>query len=236
MIPTPSLSHLTKEDYRKVYEPAEDTFALLDALEEDAERITSQKVNRAPDSSGKGKLCVEIGSGSGCVSAFVSQILGSSDAYYICTDINPEANRCTDLTGKENKVTLNAIRTSLLESLTGRLENKVDLLLFNPPYVPTEEEEERMAQAEQSIQGSWAGGNTGTRLVDTIIDQGLVETLLSPGGSFYLVAIKQNDPEAIVARLNQRGLDSKVVLARRAGREHLHIIRSIKPTGEDDHQ
>ena len=86
----------------------------------------------------------------------------------------------------------------------------MDVLLFNPPYVPTPEEEEMMAQSGASIEGSWAGGSTGTKLVDEMIEGGLIEDVLSPGGSFYLVAIKQNDPAGLVTRLEKRGLASEV--------------------------
>lgn len=50
-LPTPDLSHLQWSDYEHIYEPSDDTFLLLDALEKDREFIE----NCSPF------LCVEIG-------------------------------------------------------------------------------------------------------------------------------------------------------------------------------
>lgn len=40
---TPNFSHITKEDFEHIYEPAEDTFLLLDALEKDIQTFQSLK-------------------------------------------------------------------------------------------------------------------------------------------------------------------------------------------------
>ncbi|OSD05886.1 putative methylase [Trametes coccinea BRFM310] len=214
MIPTPDLSHLKSEDYKHVYEPAEDTFILLDALEEDADELRRSKP----------LICLEIGSGSGCVSAFAGAILGPSAPLYLTTDINPYACRATRATGRQNRVPIEPILTSLTGPLRRRLRHAVDIMLFNPPYVPTDTDEADDAQQRANIAGAWAGGHDGMEVTNTLLDQ--VESLLSAKGRFYLVAVKQNDIHGICQRmLSQHGLKGETVLQRRAGREHLYVLK-----------
>ncbi|KAF9498096.1 S-adenosyl-L-methionine-dependent methyltransferase [Pleurotus eryngii] len=230
MIPTPNLSHLTAKDFERVYEPAEDTFLLLDALENDAEDLKSSLP----------LICLEIGSGSGCVSAFIGTLLGPSSALYLCTDINTHACQCTVATGRQNKVCLESVGTYLDRSLHTRLKHCVDLLVFNPPYVPTNSVEAESAQTSPAIASAWAGGVNGMELTNTFLKLapvGLLEEnpreLLAPQGRFYLVAVKENNiPNILATMLNEHNLAGKVVLRRRAGREHLHILRFEKQASQ----
>lgn len=194
MIPTPDLSHLRKADFDVIYEPAvlvdiEDTFILLDALEQDAAHLRSTNP----------LICLEIGSGSGCVSAFLAKLIGSSASLYLSTDINQHASLCTLKTGIQNQVSLNPVTANLVSPLRRRLHHAVDVLIFNPPYVPTDAFEADSAQKDRNISGAWAGGLDGTVVTDVLLNQ--VEELLSAQGRFYLVAVKQNDIPGIQQRM-----------------------------------
>ncbi|KIJ21476.1 hypothetical protein PAXINDRAFT_63754 [Paxillus involutus ATCC 200175] len=225
MIPTPDLSHLSDDDKLNVYDPAGkirycDTFLLLDGLEKDAEQLQKQKP----------LICLEIGSGSGCVSAFLGSILGPANALYLCTDINTRASVCTAATGEQNKIPLNPITCDLSGPLSPRLRHSVDIILFNPPYVPTDHDEASYAQDSAGIAGSWAGGADGMEITNRFLDN--VGDLLSDRGKFYLVALAQNNiPEIRQKMQNSFHLNSEVVIQRRAGRENLHIVRFSRSEG-----
>lgn len=115
---------------------------------------------------------------------------------------------------------------SLCDSIMQRLSQRVDVLVFNPPYVPTLSEEAGYAQQSRGIQGAWAGGLRGMEVTDQVLDLVGVrpisyhctilltfhfQKLLSDRGVFYLVAVKHNGIQAIRTRmLEEHQLSSEV--------------------------
>ena len=90
----PDLSHLLSSDYEHVYEPAEDSYLMMDALH--SERLFLHSRFTHP-------VCVEVGSGSGVLLAYLSRLLTRRGVYW-ATDINPRAAAATRRTMAANKV------------------------------------------------------------------------------------------------------------------------------------
>ena len=216
MLPTPDTLHLSIEKYKnRVYDPSEDTFLLLDALESDASYLNSIQPT----------LGLEVGVGSGCVSTFLCHSVLNNPIYMMCTDINPLALEASLETSTRNglKIPFQVLRTDLIDSLLPRLFNKVDVLIFNPPYVVTGPEE----VGSHSIEAAWAGGINGRQVIDRFLP--LVHSLLSSKGVFYLVTINENQPLQILNELkSQYGLEGSVFKSRKAGIEGLSILRIHK--------
>lgn len=64
---------------------------------------------------------------------------------------------------------LHPAQASFAKPFQTRLKGKIDVILLNPPYVPTEEEEFVMAQKKQDIECSWAGGLLGMQVTNAFL-------------------------------------------------------------------
>ncbi|CAI5740428.1 unnamed protein product [Hyaloperonospora brassicae] len=193
-----------------VYAPAEDTFLLLDALHDELPHLVALDP----------ALCVEIGCGSGAVFVYLATQLQQSktSAVFLATDINRLAASVAQQTATNNGVhTFDVVHTDLLQCFESRIQ--VDVLLFNPPYVPTPPEE----VGSRGIEAAWAGGIHGREVIDRLLPK--LNKLLSPCGVFYMVVVEENKPSDIAAVLAQDGFDTSVVRSTKATNERLSILK-----------
>lgn len=195
----------------EVYEPCDDSFALVDALL--ADRINL--VQHQPT------LCMEVGCGSGYVITSLALILGkeSVGAHFIATDINPLAVSVTQETLEAHGVHAELISTDIASGLEQRLAGSVDVMVVNPPYVPTPEDEVGC----EGIVSAWAGGENGRVVIDKILP--IADNLLSEKGWLYMVTLAANNPIQICRKMREKGYTSRIVLQRSTEEESLHIIK-----------
>ncbi|TQV99801.1 methyltransferase [Cordyceps javanica] len=250
MLPTPDTSHVP---YERVYEPAEDSFLLLDTLSSPAECtfLTNRFARHAP-------LIVEIGTGSGVVLGFVNAqcktIFGKPEILTAGIDMNAYACRATVATVNKAAVdeqasTSNGGGTYLGSSMADLTScfrpGAVDVLIFNPPYVPTSEMPVRPGTFSQDMPAaaaaapsfdddsyllalSYAGGADGMETTDRLLPD--LGRILSTRGCAYVLLCAQNKPDLvkrkIVEQLGQ-GWRAETVgsSGKTAGWEKLQVVR-----------
>lgn len=210
---TPITSHITFDDYKNVYEPAEDTFFLIDVIESELPHIRKRNAS----------VCLEIGTGSGIVITALSKSLQSS---VVCfgVDINEHAARISKLTASKNLTNVEIIKSDLLGAFRRK---SIDILLFNPPYVVTENEEIHNRNSgvvfNDNIIKSWAGGLNGRQIMDKVFVE--LDNLLAMNGVAYVLVIKDNKPDEIIADLVRLKFTAIIIGDRKIRGEHLFILK-----------
>lgn len=251
MIPTPSTSHVP---FNKVYEPAEDSFLLLDTLSSDAEKAFLQsrfnnhqlEVKAQSSFQSRSPFIIEIGSGSGVVISFVNTncktIMGRTDILTAGVDVNIFACRATKETvriaeNEQQAIAHGLYLGNILGDLTSFLQaGQVDILIFNPPYVASSElpkllplEDMGSFSCESHLLSlSYAGGVDGTETTNRLLNS--LPQILSPErGCAYVLLCAQNKPEEIKNKVKNFGSGWLVKTVGQSGNyagwEKLQIIR-----------
>lgn len=217
MLSTPVVPLLV-DTAQHVYEPAEDLFLLLDTLEAQREWLAEHAfAHRLP-------LVVEVGVGSGVVALFLAQHAIVPGLVVYGTDVNPHACVGARATAAHNHTWIETIETLLTTAIRPQL---VDLVVFNPPYVP--------AEAVPSLPSSpsshhWLdlaldGGNDGMEVTQRLLDQ--LPAVLAPNGVAYVLFCARNLLDQVLAATPPT-LAATVVASRKCAWEVLLVVRYIR--------
>jgi release factor glutamine methyltransferase len=167
-----------------VYAAQADTFLLISAL---------RREGLAPGSS-----VLDVGTGSGAVAVAAAELGASVTAVDISRRAVGAAWANAALRGKRIDVRIG----SLLEPVRGR---RFDLVVSNPPYVPSPERR----LPTRGIARAWDAGPGGRVLLDRLCRD--VPDVLAVGGAVLLVHSSLCGTEATCAALERAGLRASVV-------------------------
>ncbi len=173
-----------------VYDPGDDSFLLVEAALTEAR--PEDKV-------------LEVGTGSGIVSLFVKDVAAS----VVATDINPFACKNARLNG------VDVVRADLYRGVCGRF----DLIIFNPPYLPTPPEE----RLHSWLNRAFDGGPTGRKEIGRFLEG--IYGILAPGGRILTVISSLTGIDETRKMYEERGFSVELLSSEKVPFEKLVVLK-----------
>jgi len=177
-----------------VYAPAEDSYML------------------AGSAFSAGRV-LEVGCGSGIVSLSWAKLNAVTGV-----DINPDAVKAS----KENALKNNVKASFFQSDLFSNVDGKFDVIIFNPPYLPTKNDEKIKGKLNHAFDGGADGRIVLTRFLNEF------EKYLNPGGKLLLIQSSLNDYDQTLDRLHELGFTTEIVEKNDFFFEKLHLIMASK--------
>jgi len=174
-------------DVGEVYEPAEDSDLLASVAREQV---------------GSGDRVLDVGTGSG----YVAGQAAAAGALVVASDLNPHAcRRAREDYGPggdrlaDGTPPVEVVRADLLGPFR---EGTFDAVLFNPPYLPTDPDEERDDWMARAL----SGGPSGRAVIGRFLPA--LDPVLAPGGFALVLASSLAGVEEVVELADCAGLSA----------------------------
>ena len=182
-----------------VYIPAEDSYLLADNLEIKP-----------------GQSVLEIGTGSGIVAMYASRLTDNITVTDINFDACELARRNFEANGIEG---IEILFGNLFEPVKNR---KFDVILFNTPYLPTEEDE----VIDSNLNYAFDGGLNGRKVIDLFLNE--VSNHLNDGGIVQMIQSSFSGNEETLDKFDEMGFIAEIKAKEHFFFEDITLINAYK--------
>jgi release factor glutamine methyltransferase len=180
-----------------IYSPAEDSYL----LEKEVKKFS------------KNKRVLDIGSGSG-IQAVAA--INSGAKSVIATDIDKESLVHIRKIVKDNEYNIKIIKSNLFQNIKG----KFDLVIFNPPYLPLDDNEDKRSQLITT------GGKMGDEITIKFLKQ--ANNRLNNGGTILLLLSSLTPKDKILKLLSKNKMKHKIIASEKLFMEFLEVWKIDK--------
>jgi release factor glutamine methyltransferase len=196
--------------FNGVYPPSDDTYLILDYFKKN---VNENFFDELPITTIRKIL--DMGTGTGIIALFLQEIkkyLSKFTTKIFASDISDAAIRCATLNERSNnyKDNITFIKSNLFRKFPPSLQHSFDIIIFNPPYLPSISRKENNLIRRRS-DSNWDGGERGFEVFIEFINQ--VKDFLNTKQKFYIYYISSSstDLSQLNDELETRGFQNRIL-------------------------
>ena len=151
-------------DFESVYAPSDDSYLLIDYFKSKIDHIYFDGIKISEINN-----ILDLGTGTGIIAIFF-QLIKIENPHFnpkiYASDILEDAIKCAKLNEKRNNIDnkIQIFHSDLFNSFPENLKHSFNILVFNPPYLPSSKFIEQNTN-KQKIDYSWDGGLKGYEII-----------------------------------------------------------------------
>jgi HemK-related putative methylase len=164
-IPDPIIDY----NYEGVYRPSDDTFLILDYFKQNINHLYFDDIKLT-----KIEKILDLGTGTGIIAIFfqlIKTLYSNFNPQIYASDILSDSIKCAKKNAKANGISdkIVFINSNLFNSFPDNLKNTFNIIIFNPPYLPSS----KSIEMKKEIDHSWDGGEQGYNLTINFLKNAL---------------------------------------------------------------
>jgi HemK-related putative methylase len=213
--------------FEDVYKPSDDTYLIIDYFKENINEnyFDGLDIKRV-------KYILDMGTGTGIIALFLNEIkkkIVNFSPKIFASDVSENAIKCAKLNEVINNLekSIIFIHSDLFKSFPANLKNCFNIIVFNPPYLPSLRYDTKRLTNKDS-EKSWNGGEKGYDLFLEFISK--VKPFINCRQKYYIYYISSSVTkfEEINDKLRNIGFKKKILKKKHVFFEDITLNRLEK--------